>query len=252
LYKIPANTLFFGKNLVSVPECHSTNTLAADLSANSEMAEGSLVITAFQSAGRGQRGNTWQVEPGKNFTFSLILKPRFLGATDQFFLNRAVSLGLTDYLYNYFSDGVKIKWPNDILIQGKKICGILIENQLSGRELLQSIIGIGLNMNQKELPVSTASSLSLLTGKEFNLQIELEKLLGALEARYLQLKQGKFDLLHTEYLQRMHWIHEPHTFTTSGKTFEGEIIGTDKIGRLQIKSGESIRTFDLKEVSYLN
>jgi len=252
LYKIPANTLFLGKNIVFVPECHSTNTLAADLSSKTDMAEGSLVITAYQSAGRGQRGNTWLVEPDMNFTFSLILKPRFLSVKDQFYLNRFVSLGLTDYLRNYFDEGVKIKWPNDILIRDKKVCGILIENQLSAMQLTQSIVGIGLNMNQKEFGVTTASSLSLLSGKEFDLQTELEKLLGALEARYLQLKQNKLEVLNSVYLQRLHWINERHTFTASDKTFEGEIIGTDEIGRLQIKSREGIRTFDVKEVSYLN
>jgi BirA family biotin operon repressor/biotin-[acetyl-CoA-carboxylase] ligase len=252
LYKIPANTLFLGKNLVFVPECHSTNTLAADLASKSEMTEGSIVITAFQSAGRGQRGNTWHVEPDKNFTFSLILKPGFLPVKDQFFLNRFVSLGLTDYLQNYFNAEIKIKWPNDILIQDKKVCGILIENQLSGQHLTQSIVGIGLNMNQKEFNVSTASSLSVLKGKEFDLQTELEKLLKTLEVRYLQLKQGKMELLSKEYLERLYWINEAHVFSAFDKTFDGEIIGTDEIGRLQIKSTNGIRTFDVKEVSYLN
>jgi len=238
--------------MVFVPECHSTNTLAADLAAKTEMAEGSLVITAYQSAGRGQRGNTWLVEPGKNFTFSLILKPKFLSVNDQFYLHRFASLGLTDYLQNYFNEEVKIKWPNDILIRNKKVCGILIENQLSGVQLTQSIVGIGLNMNQKEFGVPTASSLSALVGKEFDLQTELEKLLSALEGRYLQLKQGKLELLNTEYLQRLHWINETHMFSSLDKSFEGEIIGTDEIGRLLIKSSEGIRTFDVKEVSYLN
>lgn len=252
MYKIPANTLFLGKNIVFVPECHSTNTLAADLVEKAEMADGSLVITAYQSAGRGQRGNTWLVEPDKNFTFSIILKPRFLSVKDQFYLNRFVSLGLTDYLQNYFGEEVKIKWPNDILICNKKVCGILIENQLSGVQLTQSIVGIGLNMNQKEFGVTTASSLSVLTGKEFDLQIELEKLLSALEGRYLQLKQNKLDKLTSEYLQRLHWFNETHLFSSFDQPFEGEIIGTDEIGRLQIKSREGIRTFDVKEVSYLN
>lgn len=238
--------------MVFVPECHSTNTLAADLAGKTEMAEGSLVITAYQSAGRGQRGNTWSVEPGKNFTFSLLLKPKFLSVKDQFYLHRFVSLGLTDYLQNYFGDEVKIKWPNDILIRNKKVCGVLIENQLSGIQLTQSVVGIGLNMNQKKFGVTTASSLSVLSGKEYDLQEELEKLLSLLERRYLQLKQNNFDLLNTQYLQRLHWINERHTFSDLEKTFEGEITGTDEIGRLQIKSREGIRTFDVKEVSYLN
>jgi BirA family transcriptional regulator, biotin operon repressor / biotin---[acetyl-CoA-carboxylase] ligase len=252
LYKIPANTLFLGKNLISVPECHSTNTLVADLASQSDMPEGSLVITNNQTAGRGQRGNTWQAEPGKNFTFSILLKPRFLSVKDQFFLHRFVSLGLTDYLQHYFTEGVTIKWPNDILINSRKVCGILIENQLSGFQINQSIIGIGLNVNQKQFGQTTATSLSLLTRMDFSLETELAKLLMALEVRYMQLKNNKLDLLKEEYLRQLHWRNEQRTFTTTGKDFSGKIIGTDETGRLQIESTEGIRTFDVKEITYLN
>jgi len=252
LYKIPASTLFLGKNLLFVPECHSTNTLAAELASKSEMPEGSLIITAYQTAGRGQRGSTWLVEPGKNFTLSILLKPKFLSVKDQFFLHRFVSLGLTDYLQNYFEGGVTIKWPNDILINNKKVCGILIENQLSGSQISQSIVGIGLNVNQKQFGISTASSMSLLKGEDFRLEKELDNLLAALENRYLQLKNNKTELLKEEYLQRLHWRNQLHKFSAGEKEFEGEIIGTDESGRLQIRSSEGVRTFEVKEVSYLN
>jgi BirA family biotin operon repressor/biotin-[acetyl-CoA-carboxylase] ligase len=251
LYKIPANTLFFGKTLVFVPECHSTNSLASDL-ASKKTAEGTLVITANQTAGRGQRGNTWSVEPGKNFTFSLVLYPKFLNVKDQFLLHQFVSLSLTDFLQNYFEQDVKIKWPNDILIRGKKICGILIENQLSGVQLTQSIIGIGLNVNQTQFEIQTASSMAALASREFDLSIELEKLMSALENRYLQLKQGKTEGLQREYLERMYWRNELHFFSAKEEKFEGKIIGTNEMGRLQIEVDKTIRTFDLKEVSYLN
>lgn len=251
MYNIPANTLFFGKTLVFVPECHSTNSLASELALN-KTADGTVVITANQTAGRGQRGNTWLVEPGMNFTFSLVLFPKFLAVKDQFFLHRFVSLSLTDYLENYFGDEPKIKWPNDILIKGKKVCGILIENQLSGIQLTQSIIGIGLNVNQKEFDLPSASSMTALSGKQFDLKVELEKLLHALERRYLQLKQGKTTELNRDYLNKMYWRDEFHFFSSYEEKFEGKIIGTNETGRLQIEVDKTIRTFDVKEVSYLN
>jgi BirA family biotin operon repressor/biotin-[acetyl-CoA-carboxylase] ligase len=251
LYKIPASTLFFGKTLVFVPECHSTNSLASDL-ASKKTAEGTLVITANQTAGRGQRGNTWLVEPGKNFTLSIVLYPKFLTANDQFLLHQFVSLSLTDYLQNYFGQEVKIKWPNDILIHAKKVCGILIENQLSGVQVTQSIIGIGLNVNQTQFEIATAASMAALANRDFDLSIELEKLLSCLEKRYMQLKQMKKEGMQKAYLERMHWRNELHVFSSHNEKFQGMIRGISENGRLQIEVDKTIRTFDLKEVSYLN
>lgn len=251
MYKIPASTLFTGKNLVYVPECHSTNTLLAELMQKAETPEGTLVITDHQTAGRGQRGNTWQATIGLNFTMSLLLKPKFLPVKDQFYLQRVVALGLTDYLQLYFDDDAKIKWPNDILIKGKKVCGILIENQLSGAYLSQSIAGVGLNVNQKVFALPAATSMALMSGTEFDLSLELEKLLLKLEQRYLQLKQNKQEQLKADYLQRMYWRKEVHWFAAAGREFEGTITGTDEMGLLQMESREGVRTFDVKEVTYV-
>ena len=151
MYKIPANTLFVGKNLVFVPDCPSTNTLALQITQQSPAKEGTLVITDNQTAGKGQRGNVWEAEPRQNLTFSLILKPGFLAVSKQFYLNVVICLALKDYLMEKISRTVYIKWPNDILVHEKKISGVLIENQLQGAHISNSIVGIGLNMNQKTI-----------------------------------------------------------------------------------------------------
>lgn len=234
-----------------MPECHSTNTLIAELALKGQAPEGTLVITDNQTAGRGQRGNTWQTAIGLNFTFSLLLKPTFLAVKDQFQLQRVVALALADYLDAYFADTVKIKWPNDILVNSRKICGVLIENQLSSGHVTQSIIGIGLNVNQKEFASPTATSMSLQFGEDFVLSVELEKLLTQIEKRYLQLKQGKDDQLKHNYLQRLYWYNEIHLFSSQGNEFEGKILGTSEMGMLQIESSEGVRTFDVKEVVYV-
>jgi BirA family transcriptional regulator, biotin operon repressor / biotin---[acetyl-CoA-carboxylase] ligase len=251
LYKIPANTLFVGKNLVFVPECHSTNDLAIQLSHQSNTPEGTVVITNHQTSGRGQRGNTWEATPGQNFTFSLLIKPVFLSVADQFYLPVFTSLALLDYLKEKTSETIQIKWPNDILIKGKKIAGVLIENQLQGGRFSNSIIGIGLNMNQKMFDMPTATSLYQVTGVESDLVKEHETLLEKLERRYLQLKQKHYKEMKDAYLTNLYWINEEHTFSGSGVEFSGVISGINEMGKLMIETAQGARHFDIKEVTYI-
>jgi len=250
LYKIPANTLFVGKNLVFVPECHSTNTLAMELSQRGSIADGTVVITDNQQAGRGQRGNQWISEPGKNLTFSVVLKPGFLKADRQFRLTQVISLAVTDYLKNRLDATVKIKWPNDILVNELKICGILIENSLSG-EIIQFVVaGIGLNVNQIMLPNLKATSLKQEAGKDSNLEIELELLLHAIEGRYQQLRNGNSYQLENDYLMNLYRNGEFQVFNTKDGVLTGMIEGVDQRGRLIIQSSSGKRFYDLKEISF--
>ncbi|MFZ6011863.1 MAG: biotin--[acetyl-CoA-carboxylase] ligase [Bacteroidota bacterium] len=251
MYKIPANTLFLGKNLVFVPECHSTNDLALQLSQKPETPEGTVVITNHQTAGRGQRGNTWHAAPGMNLTFSVIVKPAFLALKDQFYLNMVTSLAVRDLLKNNIDSNIEVKWPNDVLINGKKVCGILVENQIHGSRFTNSVIGIGLNINQEEFALPTATSLALIRGQKVDLAGTLEILLANLESRYLQLRQQKLTLLKDDYLRALYWRNELHTFSSHDKTFEGVIRNVDDIGRLQVETDEGLRVFDLKEISYI-
>lgn len=251
MYKIPATTLFMGKNLVFVPECHSTNDLALKLCQQSSIPEGTLVITLNQTKGRGQRGNTWEAEPGKNITLSLVLKPTFLAVKDQFYLNIISSLAVLDYLTTRTSQTVKVKWPNDVMAGNRKICGILIENQVRGSSFTSVVVGIGLNINQQHFSVDTATSLSLITGQPYDLQTELEALLQALEARYLQLRQQKLALLKEAYTDAMYWLRESRTFSSSQETFDGRLTGIDDSGKLIVNSGDTVRSFAIKEVSFV-
>jgi BirA family biotin operon repressor/biotin-[acetyl-CoA-carboxylase] ligase len=241
-----------GKNLVFVPECPSTNTLAVQISQQSAANDGTLVITDHQTAGKGQRGNVWEAEPHQNLTFSLILKPKFLAVNKQFFLNIAVCVALKDYLMEKTSDLTYIKWPNDILVHEKKISGVLIENQLQGATISHAIMGIGFNMNQERFNVENATSLSLATASTFDLNTELAVMLAKLERRYLQLKQGHYDLLMNLYLAALYRRRERHTFAHDGHEFEGMIEGVDESGKLliQIEDGE-MKSFGMKEIRYV-
>ncbi len=251
MYKTSENTLFIGKNLVHVPTCGSTNDLAISLLQQSKAVEGTVVITDHQTAGRGQRGNQWQAEPLQNLTFSIVLKPVFLPVKDQFYLTICTALAICDYLYAKALPVVKIKWPNDILYQKKKICGILIENQIQGQGIVSSIIGIGINVKQQIFQSSMATSLYNLTKQDYNLSEELLHLFSHLEARYLMLRSGKKSELMQNYLDHLFQINETHTYQSKNGLFKGVILGIDEWGKLRVETDDGVQPFDLKEISYV-
>jgi BirA family biotin operon repressor/biotin-[acetyl-CoA-carboxylase] ligase len=248
LYKTPAKTLFLGQHLIFMPECHSTNTEAIQLCQLPSVTEGTLVITDRQTAGRGQRGNNWQAEPGMNLTFSFILKPTFLAARELFFLNMAISLGLYDYLCALLRADVRVKWPNDLLVAEKKVCGILIENSVQGTAVGTSVVGVGLNVNQEQFEHPRAASVRTFSGKKHALQEVLDGLLPALERRYLQLREGKRAELTAAYYACLYGFGEEKMYRADGKDFVGKIVGVDEIGRVKIEGKEGERVFGLKEV----
>lgn len=250
MYKIPATTLFLGKNLIFMPECHSTNDHLLLLCQHQDIAEGSLVITEHQTAGRGQRGNSWEAQAGKNLTFSFLLKPTFLSAIQQFYLTIMVSLGIRDLLTTETGIKVQIKWPNDILMDDLKICGVLIENQILGQKLSASVVGIGLNVNQLFFSVPTATSLALVTGQSYDLSGLLARLLSCIERRYLQLREGRLEELRNQYLNALFLKDQRRRFSTANVEFDGTIRGIDEIGRLLIETDSGHRSFDIKEISY--
>jgi BirA family biotin operon repressor/biotin-[acetyl-CoA-carboxylase] ligase len=251
LYKIPSNTLFIGQKLIYVPECHSTNSLLSEFNNQAELPEGAVLVTNHQTAGRGQRGNRWEAEQGKNLTFSILLKPGFLEAKDQFQLSMAVSLGVACALQTGLSKPIKLKWPNDILVDDKKIGGILIENQVKGSFITTTIIGIGINVNQSGFPYPTASSLSNFSGHAWNLNETFQKLLRSIEQEYLLVRDRNGSTLKQRYLSWLYKINEPHLFKTGEEDFTGAISGVDEDGRLCVEHGGSIRKFAFKEIQWV-
>jgi BirA family biotin operon repressor/biotin-[acetyl-CoA-carboxylase] ligase len=214
--------------------------------------EGTVVITDHQTAGRGQRGNYWESAPKANLTLSIILKPSFLPARNQFYLNMITSLAVKDFLQEKTKQPVVIKWPNDILVQEKKICGILIENQVQGIAILNAVIGIGLNINQTVFEHKVAGSLKLITGAEADLETCLHELLGCVEARYLQLRHGRESELKQEYHANLYWRNERRTFSHGSKTFDGTITGVDEDGRLVVEENHETKCFDVKEIKFIS
>jgi BirA family transcriptional regulator, biotin operon repressor / biotin---[acetyl-CoA-carboxylase] ligase len=250
LYKIPATTVFLGQNMIFMPECHSTNDRMLLLCQNESPPEGTVVITANQTAGRGQRGNSWEAAPGLNLTFTGLFKPAFLPVQKQFYLYMFTSLGVRDYLTKRINKKVQIKWPNDVLVNGKKICGVLIENQLQATRLTNCLVGIGLNINQRDFGVTSATSIALETNVDCDLSIELEAVLGNLESRYLQLRSGNEQKLMDDYLGSLYRYHEETAFFDGTSSFVGAIVGLDEIGRLKVQRSEGIFVYDIKQIRY--
>jgi len=254
LYKIYPKTLFIGQIVKYLPSCQSTNDEAAILIAQNDPAEGTLVVTDNQTAGRGQRGNVWEAKAAQNLTFSLILKPSFLSATEQFWLNMAISLGIYDTLSPLIGSDLRIKWPNDIYVGNRKLGGILIENILHGYSIAWSVAGIGLNINQTEFTYPTATSLQQEAplSENYHLPGVLSSLSEKIESRYLQLRANQRENLKVNYLQTLYRYQEEAPFESNGELFRGSIVGVDTLGRLSIAVGGELRYFGFKEVSFVN
>lgn len=250
-------------------------------------------MTTFnQTAGRGQMGNRWLAEPNQNLAYSIRLHPTFLQANEQFHLNKIVALAVHDLIdveisnfkshyearSNQISNEDKeildskfqisserpsnfklqtrnsIKWANDIYIGDKKVCGILIQNSLSGSRLQSTIIGIGININQLDFPKDiNATSLRLETGQLFDLMPFVEKLTQCLEFRYLQLKSAiNFNKIHEEYLSKMYrfGVDAIYRRMKDETVFMGKIVGVSPTGQLEIMSDRGLELFDIKEIKF--
>ena len=255
MYKIPANTQIIGKKIIYLPTCHSTNDIASEITPQVE--EGVVVITDHQTHGRGQRGSTWEAEAGRNLTFSVVLKPFFLPISQQFFLNIAVALAISNALKYFFlspntANDLKIKWSNDIYYADDKLGGILIENTLEGKNIKHTIVGIGLNINQQVFYHAKAISLKNILQKDFSLSEILEKILQCLDITYLQLKDKQFQLLKQSYLHQLYWYKEEHLFCDDGgNEFVGKIIDVLDNGKLAIQVESGLRFFNFKEIIFV-
>jgi BirA family transcriptional regulator, biotin operon repressor / biotin---[acetyl-CoA-carboxylase] ligase len=251
VYKIHEQTLFTGKNVVFEPECASTNDLAMKLIHHEEgIMEGTVVITNNQTAGKGQRGNSWVAAPGQNLTFSLILKPTFLPVKDQFYLTMSIALAVHDYLVTRTDKPVYIKWPNDVLIEDHKICGILIENSIQGHTFKAAVAGIGLNVLQEDFGLLKATSLRTITGMELSLADELNRLLLFVEQRYLQLRQLRMIALRNDYRKVLYRVNQTSQFTSQDKVFAGRIKGVDETGKLMVDTETGMQSFAMKEIAF--
>lgn len=244
--------------IVRLTECPSTN---AALAALADAPEGTVVVCHRQTAGRGQRGNSWEAEPGRNLTFSALLRPEGLGAARQFLLSMSVALAIADALDAVLEQAgaperTRIKWPNDIYVGDRKICGILIENSLDSPETIgHSIAGIGINVNQPEFVSDAPNPISLrqLTGVDFDLDDVLGQCVGRVMHWFDIAESGNTRLLDGEYDTRLWRRSGVHEYALpDGTRFRARIMGVESDGRLKlIDTDDTIRRFYFKETAFV-
>ncbi|MFC2096308.1 biotin--[acetyl-CoA-carboxylase] ligase [Bacteroidota bacterium] len=241
------------QKIIKLNSVDSTNDHFANLIKESTFAEGSILSSLHQEAGKGHGSNTWESEKGKNVLLSMVLYPNFLPIDKNFLISKIVSLGIANYLLAK-TNFVKIKWPNDIYYQNNKLAGILIENTIKGSNINQSIVGIGLNLNQIAFVSEAPNPLSLqqITGRTYSIDQEIIKLRNNIRFFYDKLRAGKYDEINKDYLKCLYRFNELHTFSSSNKNFKAKITGISEYGHLQVTTeSQEPKEFDFKEIEFI-
>ena len=239
--------------IIHIRETNSTNNYLKELLQTQNVDEGTVVWADFQSAGKGQRGNGWESEAGKNILFSIVLFPGFIKAGEQFILSQIVSLAVANCLQEY-TEGISIKWPNDIYWNDKKICGILLENTILEDNIGHSVAGIGININQENFRSEAPNPVSLkqITNRDYNLEEILKTVVDNINAYYQQIKIGKTDSLIKQYKESLFRKDGYHLYNDGISDFLARIQDVDSSGLLILKTKEGEeRHFAFKEVKYI-
>ena len=243
-------------NIIKLDAIDSTNSFIKKLAENSLLETFTVVQAKHQFEGQGQQGSSWISPSGKNLTFSILVKIDSFKSSNQFYLSMAVSLGLITELKRLMNTSFYIKWPNDILAEKDKIAGILIENIVGSQSIKQSVVGIGLNVNQVVFSkgLENATSLKKISGKDFDLQVLLESIVTSIKYFVDFIERKEFKNLKEEYINSLFKFKVPSMFEdATGKLFMGKIINVSEKGELEVElENETICKFNLKEIKFAN
>ena len=216
--------------------------------------EGDWIVVEDQLQGRGQRGHTWLSGRGENLTATLRLEPRFLVVANQFLLSEVVALALCDMLSEYGIEA-QIKWTNDIYVDGKKIAGVLIEHSLVSSGINYTVVGIGLNINQKQFDHSlpNPTSMALVTGRDFCREEISQRLWNSLLRRYEELRCCGGEAIERDYHSRLYRLNQEQLFRLASKEeFVGVIRGVKAQGDLLIEHpDQELRHYLFREVEFV-
>jgi len=245
--------IIIGLPTIALDTIDSTNDYATHLVSNSTPNEGTVIWAQYQCKGRGQIGSNWSAKAGQNLLMSVILQPRFLMVHQQFTLNILASLAVRSALFS-FDIEAHIKWPNDIYVGKKKICGILIQNMLQGKTIKNAIVGIGLNVNQDEFDPSlpNPTSMKLLSKTDYDVADVKSRLCQHLQTYYHRLMDDGFEVLKKEYMELLYLKNERANYELDGEIIQGEIKGISDIGKLQLEVDGEIKEFNFREIKYLH
>lgn len=246
--KVKPNTQIIGQNIIYFNQVDSTNQFASELIKQNLADNGTVIVAEYQTQGRGQHGRTWISEPFENLLFSVILKYVTNSPNDPFLVNKMATLAIYNYLCELLPEQkVRIKWPNDLLVNGKKICGILVENNYLGQRINYSIIGVGLNVNQnyEHIRQINATSLNRFNEGILNREDILIHLLEYLEQQYELLQAGRENTINAAFDKALYGYMELGAFETSEGIRPGILEGCDKDGRLLVE-------FDGKQEAFIH
>ncbi len=239
--------------IIRLEKTDSTNSHLSALLSEKAVSQDSVVMAKYQKSGKGQGNNKWEGEKGANLLCSILIKPDYVKAQDQFRLSKIISLALIDTLHDLNLKGL-IKWPNDIIVNGKKIAGILIENSLLNDSILTSIIGVGLNINQKSFPSFPVTATSVLIEKKNKQDIDkvLNLLLDKFDYWREKLKDSAVDEIDIEYLENLYGLNKVLTFRKGNKEFKAMIAGVGESGRLFLRRDDGkIMKISFREVEFI-
>lgn len=238
-----------GFQVLEFEEVDSTNTKAVQL-LKEGLGDRSAVLTFCQTKGRGQVGNSWESEKGKNISVTVVFRPEKLQAVRQFAVSMVIALGCRDFISRYV-DGCCVKWPNDVYVEERKMVGILIEHTVSGPYIRASLCGIGVNINQRQFYSDAPNPVSLyqLLGKELDIRGVLGELLECIGKRYEQIRD--YAGLEKDYLEALYRRCGQYVWEDAGGKFVASVVGIDEYGRLVVKDEEGReRVYGFKEVKF--
>jgi BirA family biotin operon repressor/biotin-[acetyl-CoA-carboxylase] ligase len=243
----------YPRNIIKIETCLSTNRQLKEWANQQALEEGTVLASEEQTAGRGQRGNHWEAEPEKNLTFSMLFYPVFLSVKNHFLLSKCIALGVKTALDRY-TGNISIKWPNDIYHEDKKIAGILIENEIAGSMITQSIVGIGVNINQEIFRSDAPNPVSLkqITGQEMNRDALLEQIIYSILAFYGELSRGEAAPINSLYHHALYRKDGFFLYKDKEGIFSARIesVADDGFICLTGAKGEK-RTYAFKEIAFV-
>jgi BirA family transcriptional regulator, biotin operon repressor / biotin---[acetyl-CoA-carboxylase] ligase len=241
-------------DFIFLKETDSTNAYLQELILSGETQPVTIVSADFQRSGKGQGNNNWVSEPGKNFTFSLYYKVNQSQAESLFVINKSIALSIVEFLRKKSSKAdIRIKWPNDIIVNGGKIAGILIENLILSNEI-HSIIGIGLNLNQETFPKmdNQAVSLKNITSKNHHIRKNLFLLVNIIRNHFEAIEKGETERIENSYNERLLFRNEEREYIIQNEHIRAIILSVDRHGRLVMKtSGGDVLSLEHGQVGYL-
>ena len=239
--------------IIRFDEIDSTNNYLKQLAREQSVADGTVIIADFQSGGRGQQGNSWFSSKGDNLLFSLLIRPKNVLASEMFILSCITSLAIQRVL-SQLVDNIRIKWSNDIYWNDKKMGGILIENNLQEGLVQSSVIGIGLNINEKSFPdwLPNPVSLCQITKREHDKTQIFDDFIRKFYALYQQFNDEKASEIQAEYIRNLYRADGYHSFEDAGGIFSAKIANVLSSGHLVLETeGGEERKYAFKEVQFV-